>query len=87
MAKAVLLARSIPIFTLFLRNKQLKLTIAAKRRWLAAVPVLLMAIKPQHLHRVMEAVQELHLNFGSLGKGNDSLEPAMMEQIAAGAWG
>jgi urease subunit alpha len=40
-----------------------------------------------NLHRVMEAVQELPLNFGFLGKGNDSLEPAMMEQIAAEAWG
>jgi urease subunit alpha len=36
---------------------------------------------------MLEAVQELPLNFGFLGKGNDSLEPAMMEQIAAGAWG
>jgi len=34
-----------------------------------------------------EAVQELPLNFGFLGKGNDSLEPALMEQIAAGSWG
>jgi len=36
---------------------------------------------------MLEAVQELPLNFGFLGKGNDSLEPALMEQIAAGSWG
>jgi len=36
---------------------------------------------------MLEAVQELPLNFGFLGKGNDSLEPALMEQITAGSWG
>ncbi|MFZ0894822.1 MAG: hypothetical protein WAZ77_09995 [Candidatus Nitrosopolaris sp.] len=35
---------------------------------------------------MLEAVQEL-LNFGFLGKGNDSPWPALMEQIAAGCWG
>jgi urease subunit alpha len=35
---------------------------------------------------MLEAVQEFPLNFGFLGKGNDSLEPALMEQIAAGSW-
>jgi urease alpha subunit len=33
---------------------------------------------------MLEAVQELPLNFGFPGKGNDS---ALMEQIAAGSWG
>ena len=42
---------------------------------------------PWNLHRMMESVEELPLNFGFLGKGNDSLEPALMEQIAAGACG
>lgn len=28
---------------------------------------------------MLEAVQELPLNFGFLGKGNDSLQPALME--------
>ena len=28
---------------------------------------------PWNLHRMLEAVQELPLNFGFLGKGNDSL--------------
>ncbi len=36
---------------------------------------------------MLEAVQELPLNFGFLGKGNDSLQPALMEQIAAEALG
>ena len=36
---------------------------------------------------MLEAVQELPLNFGFLGKGNDSLEPALMEQIAAALGG
>jgi urease subunit alpha len=36
---------------------------------------------------MLEAVQELPLNFGFLGKGNDSLQPALMEQIAAKALG
>jgi urease alpha subunit len=41
---------------------------------------------PWNLHRLLEAVQELPLNFGFIGKGNDPLAPALMEQIAA-AWG
>ncbi|MGB7954926.1 MAG: hypothetical protein WCF23_13185 [Candidatus Nitrosopolaris sp.] len=36
---------------------------------------------------MLEAAQELSLNFGFLGKGNDSLYPALMEQIAAGSLG
>ncbi len=42
---------------------------------------------PWNIHRMIEAVEELPLNFGFLGKGNDSLEPALMEQIQAGALG
>ena len=40
-----------------------------------------------NIHRMIEAVEELPLNFGFLGKGNDSQEPALMEQIEAGACG
>ena len=42
---------------------------------------------PWNIHRMLEASDELPLNFGFLGKGNDSREPALMEQIAAGACG
>jgi urease subunit alpha len=42
---------------------------------------------PWNIHRMLEALDELPLNFGLLGKGNDSLKPALMEQIAAGACG
>ncbi|HSG73838.1 MAG TPA: urease subunit alpha [Nitrosopumilaceae archaeon] len=42
---------------------------------------------PWNMHRMIEAVEELPLNFGFLGKGNDSQEPALMEQIQAGALG
>lgn len=42
---------------------------------------------PWNIHRMLEATDELPLNFGLLGKGNDSLEPGLMEQIAAGACG
>jgi urease subunit alpha len=42
---------------------------------------------PWNIHRMLEAVDELPLNFGLLGKGNDSLEPGLIEQIAAGACG
>ena len=41
----------------------------------------------ENLHQMLEAVQEIPLNFGFLGKGNDSLEPALMEQIAAALGG
>ncbi len=37
---------------------------------------------PWNLDRMMV---ELPLNFGFLGKGSDSLEPELIEQIAAGA--
>lgn len=40
-----------------------------------------------NLHRMIEAVEELPLNFGFLAKGNDSQEPALMEQIQEGALG
>ncbi|MGI0060845.1 MAG: urease subunit alpha [Nitrosotalea sp.] len=42
---------------------------------------------PWNIHRMLEALDELPLNFGLLGKGSDSMEPALMEQIAAGACG
>jgi urease subunit alpha len=40
-----------------------------------------------NIHRMIESVDELPLNFGFLGKGNDSLETALLEQIEAGACG
>lgn len=42
---------------------------------------------PWNIHRMLESLDEFPLNFGLLGKGNDSREPALMEQIAAGACG
>lgn len=42
---------------------------------------------PWNIHRMIEAVEELPLNFGFLGKGNDSQEVALMEQIREGALG
>jgi urease subunit alpha len=42
---------------------------------------------PWNMHRMIEAVEELPLNFGFLGKGNDSQESALMEQIQEGALG
>jgi urease subunit alpha len=36
---------------------------------------------------MLETTEELPLNFGFLGKGNDSLEPSLLEQIAADACG
>lgn len=40
-----------------------------------------------NIHRMIEAVEEFPLNFGFLCKGNDSLEPSLMEQIEEGACG
>ncbi|MBM2852441.1 MAG: ureC [Candidatus Nitrosotenuis sp.] len=40
-----------------------------------------------NIQRMIEAVDELPLNFGFLGKGNDSQETALMEQIEGGACG
>jgi urease subunit alpha len=42
---------------------------------------------PWNIRRMLEALDELPLNFGLLGKGNDSREPALLEQIEAGACG
>jgi urease subunit alpha len=42
---------------------------------------------PWNIHRMLEAIDDLPLNFGLLGKGNDSMEPALIEQIIAGACG
>jgi urease subunit alpha len=40
-----------------------------------------------NIHRMIESIDELPLNFGFLAKGNDSLETALVEQIEAGACG
>jgi len=40
-----------------------------------------------NIHRMIESVDDLPLNFGFLAKGNDSLETALLEQIEAGACG
>ena len=40
-----------------------------------------------NMHRMLEAVEALPLNFGFLGKGNSSNPAALREQIAAGAFG
>ena len=40
-----------------------------------------------NIHRMIESVDEFPLNFGFLAKGNDSLEPALLEQVEAGACG
>jgi len=40
-----------------------------------------------NIQRMIEAVDEIPLNFGFLGKGNDSQEIALMEQIEGGACG
>ena len=40
-----------------------------------------------NIQRMIEAVDSLPLNFGFLGKGNDSQEAALMEQIEGGACG
>ena len=42
---------------------------------------------PWNIHRMLEASEEFPLNLGFLGKGNDSLEPSLLEQVAAGACG
>ncbi|MBI2649497.1 MAG: urease subunit alpha, partial [Thaumarchaeota archaeon] len=42
---------------------------------------------PWNIHRMLEAVEELPLNFGLLGKGNDSSTAPLMDQIEAGACG
>lgn len=40
-----------------------------------------------NLHRMIEACEEFPINFGFLGKGNDSQESALLEQIKEGACG
>ena len=40
-----------------------------------------------NIHRMIESVDDFPMNFGFLAKGNDSLEPALFEQIEAGACG
>ncbi len=42
---------------------------------------------PWHIHRMYQAVEELPINFGFLGKGNASLPAPLEEQLAAGAMG
>ena len=40
-----------------------------------------------NIHRMIESVDNLPMNFGFLAKGNDSLESALFEQIESGACG
>ncbi len=40
-----------------------------------------------HIHRMIQATDELPLNFGFLGKGNASREEPLAEQVRAGAMG
>ncbi|MDH3610898.1 MAG: urease subunit alpha [Nitrosopumilus sp.] len=40
-----------------------------------------------NIHRMIESIDDLPLNFGFLAKGNDSLEISLLEQIEAGACG
>ncbi len=40
-----------------------------------------------NIHRMMESVDDIPMNFGFLAKGNDSLELALYEQIESGACG
>jgi len=42
---------------------------------------------PWNIHRMLESLEDLPLNFGLLGKGNDSLPSSLIEQIKAGACG
>ena len=42
---------------------------------------------PWHLARMLQAVEELPMNFGLLGKGNASLPAPLEEQLLAGAMG
>ncbi len=42
---------------------------------------------PWHISRMLEAAEELPMNFGFMGKGNASLPAAVNEQIEAGAMG
>lgn len=42
---------------------------------------------PWNIHRMLESLEELPLNFGLLGKGNDSMQSSLIEQIEAGVCG
>ena len=42
---------------------------------------------PWHIHRMLQAADELPMNIGFLGKGNASLPIPLEEQVAAGAMG
>lgn len=42
---------------------------------------------PWNIHRMLESLEDLPLNFGVLGKGNDSMQTSLVEQIEAGACG
>ncbi|MCL5669648.1 MAG: urease subunit alpha [Gammaproteobacteria bacterium] len=42
---------------------------------------------PWHIHRMLQAAEELPMNLGFLGKGNASLSAALGEQVEAGAIG
>jgi urease subunit alpha len=42
---------------------------------------------PWNIHRMIESLEDFPLNFGLLGKGNDSLPSSLIEQIRAGACG
>jgi len=42
---------------------------------------------PWYIHRMLEAVEELPVNVGLLGKGNTSLPEPLREQVRAGAMG
>ena len=42
---------------------------------------------PWHIHRMLQAAEELPMNLGFLGKGNASLPAALEEQVQAGAMG
>ncbi len=42
---------------------------------------------PWNIHRMLEAIEDLPVNVGLLGKGNGSLPEALVEQIEAGAAG
>jgi urease subunit alpha len=42
---------------------------------------------PWNIHRMLESLEDLPLNFGILGKGNDSMQTSLVEQIEAGACG
>jgi urease subunit alpha len=42
---------------------------------------------PWNIHRMLQAAEELPMNFGFLGKGNASMPDPLTEQVAAGAMG